>query len=163
MKRFRFRLEAVRTLREVAERGQREAFGAAQQKCAAAEAAARAAVADRLELFACVAGTRTGVFRPAEQSAGLEALRQAERRELAAAKSAREAGEARDRARESWLEARRALQIMERLEEKARAAHREAAEKAEQALLDELASIGTARSARAATGERSATAEISIP
>jgi flagellar export protein FliJ len=145
MKRFRFRLEAVRTLREVAERGQREAFGAALQRYATAEAAVQAAVQARRELFDHVAGTRSGVFRPSEQTAGLEALRQAAHREAAAEKDRQEAATARDRARETWLEARRALQIIERLEEKARAEHREAADKAEQSLLDELASIGAAR------------------
>lgn len=145
MKRFRFRLEAVKTLREVAERAQREAFGAAQQRYAKAEAALQAAAHARRELFDRVAGTRSGVFRPSEQSAGLEALRQAAHTEAAAEKGRQEAATARDQARETWLEARRALQIIERLEEKARAEHREAADKAEQSLLDELASIGAFR------------------
>jgi len=150
MKRFRFRLEAVRTLREVAERGQREAFGVAQQRLAAAELAAQAAATARRELFERVAGTRTGVFFPSEQTAGLEALRRAEKRETDAARVVKEAAEARDQARERWLEARRALQVMERLEEKARAEHREAADKAEQTVLDELASISALRGGRAA-------------
>ena len=152
MKRFRFRLEAVRTLREVAERGQREAFGAAQQRYATAEAAVQAAATARRELLDHVAGTRSGVFRPSEQTAGLEALRQAAHREAAAEKDRQEAATARDQARETWLEARRALQIIERLEEKARAEHREAADKAEQSLLDELASIGAARATPSSFG-----------
>lgn len=152
MKRFRFRLEAVRTLREVAERAQREAFGAAQQRLATAEAAVQAAATARRELFDRVAGTRSGVFRPSEQTAGLEALRQAAQQEAAAEKVRQEAASAREKARETWLEARRALQIIERLEEKARAAHREAADKAEQSLLDELASIGAARATPSSFG-----------
>lgn len=146
MKRFRFRLEAVRTLREVAELGQREAFGAAQQRLAAAERTVQAAADARRELSERLAGSRTGMFRPAEQSSGLEALSRAMQREATAGKARQEAVEERDRARESWLEARRALQIMQKLEDKARSEHRAAAEKNEQTLLDELASIGVARS-----------------
>lgn len=147
MKRFRFRLESVLALRSLAERSGRERFGAAQQRLAAALAALRAAEARRLGLAEALAASREGAsFRPAEQAAGLAALRDAERDIQEAARRHAEAAAAAAKAREEWLAARRRLQVVEKLEERARRAHREAAEKAEQALLDELASLAAARS-----------------
>ena len=145
MKRFRFRLESVRALRDVAERKAREAFGHAQQQVAVAQQALEAAERRRQELNDALAGSRSGNFRPSEQVAGLAALAQADRDVAAATRQVREAEAARDQAREGWLVARRALQVMQKLEERARLAHREANDKAEQNLLDELASISIAR------------------
>ncbi len=145
MKRFRFRLEAVRGLRALAERSARERFGAAQRRVAAALADLRAAEERRLRLAEALATSRGGTFRPADQVGGLLALQEAERAERESAKRHAEARLAGERAREEWLAARRRLQVVERLEERARHAHREAAEKAEQAMLDELASLAAAR------------------
>lgn len=145
MKRFRFRLESVRALRDVAERRARERFGLAQQKVAQAQQALATASRWREDVSTALTGALDGRFRPAEQASGLAALRQAERAEAEATRVFNEAGVARDRAREEWLSARRRLQVMQRLEERARQAHREAADKAEQSLLDELAGIAAAR------------------
>ncbi len=145
MKRFRFRLESVRTLRELAERKARELFGLAQQQVAEATEGLRLAQHRRSELIASIAGTRTGCFRPADQVGGMAALRLAEKQELAAARTLADAEKNRDRVREDWLLARRNLQIIQKLEERARFAHRDAADKAEQSLLDELGSMAAAR------------------
>jgi flagellar export protein FliJ len=145
MKRFRFRLESVRALRDVAERAAREQFGVAQQKLAAAEEAARAAAAARVALSEALAGARTGTFRPGEQVAGLQWLQQATRTEADAVRETAAARTVRDRAREDWLAARRRLQVMQKLEERARLHHRTEADKAEQTLLDELASLSRSR------------------
>ncbi|MFA6286547.1 MAG: flagellar FliJ family protein [Opitutaceae bacterium] len=147
MKRFRFRLESVRTIRDLAERRARERFGLAQQKVAEAEEALRLAAFRRSELADALAGARTGCFRPGEQIGGMAALRLAEQAETQARRLLLEAGAARDRSREEWLVARRQLKIIERLEERARLVHREASEKAEQNILDELACLAAARTA----------------
>ncbi len=145
MKRFRFRLESVRALRDLAERAARERLGVAQQKVAAAADSLRATELRRAEMAEALAGTRSGSFRPSEQIAGMEALRSIERAEVEARRVLTEAQAACDRVREEWLESRRRLKVIEKLEERARLAHREAAEKSEQAILDELASLATTR------------------
>jgi flagellar export protein FliJ len=145
MKRFRFRLESVRALRDVAEGKAREAFGQAQQQVVVAQQAVQAAEQRRTDLNAALAGARAGTFRPSEQVAGLAALRQAEQEIIAANRRLTEVEAARDWARGVWLTARRALQVMQKLEERARLVHREANDKAEQSLLDELASNSIAR------------------
>jgi flagellar export protein FliJ len=145
MKRFRFRLEAVRAIRDLAERAARERFGVAQQKVAAAADALRATELRRAELTEALAGTRAGSFRPGEQIGGMAALRTLERAEVEARRVLAETQAACERVREQWLEARRGLKVIEKLEARARLSHRDAAEKAEQALLDELASLATTR------------------
>ncbi len=145
MKRFRFRLESVRTLRELAERKAREQFGLAQQKVTEAAESLHLAKVRRSELISSLAGTRTGRFRPADQVGGMAALRVAEKQEIEAERVLAETEKNRDRVREDWLLARRGLQIIQKLEERARFAHRDAADKAEQSLLDELGSMAAAR------------------
>ncbi len=145
MKRFRFRLASVRSLRELAERRARENFGHAQQAVTEASANLQAAEQARLRLADSLAGTRATTFRPVEQIAGLGALRQAERAEAESARRLTVAQQNLAQARERWLAARRDLQVMQRLEERARLAHRTEADKAEQTLLDELAALATAR------------------
>lgn len=145
MKRFRFRLESIRNLRDVAERKAREGFGMAQQQVLIAQQAVEAAEVRRSELNAAISSARTGSFRPSEQVSGLAALGQADREVAEAGRKLVEVEKARDQAREGWLTARRALQVMQKLEERARLAHREARDKAEQTLLDEIASMTLAR------------------
>lgn len=145
MKRFRFRLESVRALREVAEGKARESFGHAQQQVTAAQEAVSAAEHVRAELNDALTGARAGSFRPSEQVAGLAALSQAGLQVAEAVRLLGLAETARDQAREGWLLARRALQVMQKLEQRARLAHREATDKAEQNLLDEIASMTIAR------------------
>ncbi len=145
MKRFRFRLESIRNLRDVAERKAREGFGMAQQQVLIAQQAVEAAEVRRSELNAAISSARTGSFRPSEQVSGLAALGQADREVAETGRKLGEVEKARDLAREGWLTARRALQVMQKLEERARLAHREARDKAEQTLLDEIASMTLAR------------------
>lgn len=145
MKRFRFRLESVRALRDLAEKAARERLGQAQQKVSAAADTLRATEIRRAELAEALANTRSGSFRPSEQIGGMAALRTVERSETEARGLLAEAQAACERVREEWLETRRRLKVIEKLEERARHAHRDAAEKAEQTLLDELASLATTR------------------
>jgi flagellar protein FliJ len=145
MKRFRFRLEAVLGIRDLAERRARERFGFAQKKVADATEAVVLAKHRRAEIGAALAAALTGSFRAVDRVGGMAALRVAERGELEAVRLLVEAETARDRVREEWLFARRRLQVIEKLEERARQAHRDAADKAEQNLLDELGSMAAAR------------------
>ena len=145
MKRFRFRLESVRALRDVAEGKARENFGLAQQQVVVAEQVVQATELRQSELNAAINGARAGTFRPSEQVAGLAALSQADREVAEAVRKLGEVEKARDLARDGWLVARRALKVMQKLEERARHAHREASDKAEQSLLDEIASMTLAR------------------
>jgi flagellar export protein FliJ len=148
MKRFRFRLETVRSLRAIAERAARERFVLAQGRLAAALATARAAEQRRLAVAEALAGSRTGCFLPSAQVGGLAALGQAERDAREAERLHQEAVVDSARVREEWLAARRRLQAVERLEERARRAHCEFMEKTEQAQLDEIATIAAARLGR---------------
>lgn len=145
MKRFRFRLASVLSLRELAERRAREGFGQAQQAVADAAAHLRAAGQARLQLADSLSGARAAVFRPVEQIAGFGALRQAERVETECGRRLAAAQQGLAQARERWLASRRDLQVMQRLEERARLTHRNEADRAEQTLLDELASLASAR------------------
>jgi len=145
MKRFRFRLEAVRSIRDLAERRARELFGLALQKTADASASLLTAKHRLIALGESLAGARSGCFRAVDQAGAMAALRVAERGVIETSRLLVEAETARDRVREEWLFARRRLQIIERLEEHARQTHRKAADKAEHNLLDELGSMAAAR------------------
>ena len=145
MKRFRFRLSSVLSLRDLAERRARENFGRAQQVVAEATTHLRTAEQARLQLTESLSGARAAVFRPIEQIAGFGALRQAERAEAECANRLTAARQSLAQARERWLASRRDLQVIQRLEERARLAHRTEADKAEQSLLDELAALASAR------------------
>lgn len=145
MKRFRFRLESILALRDVAERKAREGFGLAQHQVRLGQQAVEAAELRRNELNAALTGARAGSFRPSEQVAGLAALGQSDRDVVEARRKLVELEKARDQSRDGWLTARRALQVMQKLEARARLAYREASDKAEQTLLDEIASMTLAR------------------
>jgi flagellar protein FliJ len=145
MKRFRFNLEAVLSIRAVTERRAREHFGFAQAKVAEANQHLDQARYQRAALGEALATSRANHFRAVDQAGGMAALRLAERSELEATRLLNEAETARTRIREEWLLARRGLQVIERLEVRARQAHRLAADKLEQTLLDELGSMAAAR------------------
>jgi len=145
MKRFRFRLEAVLSIRDLAERRARERFGLAQKKAADAAETLLTAKNRLTTLGESLAGARTGCFRAADQAGVMLTLRIAERGVSDSSRLLVEAETTRDRIREEWLVVRRQLQIIQRLEERARQAHREAADKSEQILLDELGTMAAAR------------------
>lgn len=145
MKRFRFRLEAVLSLRSLAEGSAREAFGRAQRHLAETQAARDAAARRRTELADHLAASRSGLFRPSAQAEGLFALDLARQAENEAARLVSEATAARERARLDWLAARSRLRVIEHLKERAARSHRDAADKAEQTLLDELAALSVNR------------------
>jgi flagellar export protein FliJ len=145
VKRFRFPLQSVRTLRTWREREAREAFAAAVQALSRAEEALRAGQRRMAETEKVIREGRSSAFRPLEQAAFLTsydrdqvAVRQAEQGRV-------EAQTAMDRARAAWQHARNELRVVEELETRARMTHRLAEDRAEQSLLDEIASIRATR------------------
>lgn len=147
MKKFRFPLRSVTTVRTLAELRARERFSDAVHAYAAAEqhlAALRRRVAELEEIL--LSG-RTHRFRPADEAAFLEAFKL---ETVAAAKAEialNEARSAMETARTAWLESRRDLRLMENLEGKARQHYRRDCEREEQAALDDRTNALAARTA----------------
>ena len=141
MKRFRFPLQSVATVRAWREREAREQFAARMHELAAADEALRQARARLTELEQVVRSARTGTFRPAEQAASLAAYQTEQGAMQRAAQARGDAKAAVDRAREAWQTRRNELRAVEKLEQRARQSHRLEHERAEQTLLDELASM----------------------
>jgi flagellar protein FliJ len=137
MKKFRFPLHSVATLRKMRENERRERFAAAVHSYVTAEEALAAVNARICELESIIANERTGLFRPSAQIAFMQALSDEIGRKSAAGAVVAEAKILMDQARESWVEARRDVRLIETLESKARLTYRQAFEREEQALLDD--------------------------
>ena len=141
MKRFRFPLQSVATVRSWREREAREQLAARMHELNAAEQALRECQERLSTLEEVVRAARSGTFRPAEQSASLAAYQNEKLAVKRAEAASSEAKCAVDRAREAWQVRRNELRAVEKLEQRARHAHRLENESAEQTLLDEIASI----------------------
>lgn len=137
MKKFRFPLRSVVTLRKLREGEQRERFAAAVQVHAKAEEARRVISARIVELEERIASERVGRFRPADQISFLQALAVEQTRNAEAAAQVAQAQLAMEKQRQAWLDSRRDVRLVEVLETKARAVHRQDHEREEQALLDD--------------------------
>lgn len=147
MKKFRFPLQSVATLRNMRENQQRERFAAAVHRFVDAEQAL-AEVRKRIDqLENLIAAERSGNFRPAAQIAFMQALEAEQRHRLLAAGQVAEAKAAMERERMAWLEARRDVRLIKILEDKARAVHRHELDREEQALLDDRANSLASRTA----------------
>ncbi|HYC73156.1 MAG TPA: flagellar FliJ family protein [Opitutaceae bacterium] len=145
MKRFRFPLRPVATVRAHQRLKARELFAAAVHQYVQAEerlAAARARVA---ELEGVLFTGRTGTFLAADAAALLRVYRGECAAAMAAERETIEAREAMQARRRDYLEADRRLQVVNRLEDRARATHRADLLRAEQAELDELAGFRATR------------------
>jgi flagellar export protein FliJ len=147
MKRFRFHLESVKTVRNLGEQRAREIFAAELRNLVTADAFLREARAWRESLADATGGARTQIFRSGEQTAAIEALATAVVAEKNAEKRRDLADAALAEARTRWLGCRRELEVIHRIEARAREQHRDEAEKAEQAILDEHATLNHARQA----------------
>lgn len=145
MKRFRFHLESVKTVRSLGEQRAREIFAAELRNLVTADMVLRDARAWREALVEETGGSRAQTFRTGDQTAAIEALASAVATEKNAVKRRELADAALAEARSRWLGCRRELEVIHRLEARARELHREAAEKAEQAILDEHATLNHAR------------------
>ncbi|RRJ98031.1 flagellar biogenesis protein [Opitutaceae bacterium TAV4] len=154
MKRFRFSLHSVLTLRDIQEQKAREAFARALHAHALAAAALESARARVAASARALCEVRERVFRPGEHAAALLSWRGDCATEKRAAETLRLAGEAMNKARAAWLDARRHLQAIENLKVRARQRHRQTGEREEQTALDEFASMRVARAVGAASATR---------
>ncbi len=139
MKRFRFPLKSVATVRELNELRARESFAQAITVLTRAEAQL-ADVRRRLEeLREIVVAGRLESFRPRDHVAFLEAYHAEHRNEIEARHAVVAAMNVLEQRRQDWLEARRAQKLIQNLEARARTHHRTEAGRENQRELDELA------------------------
>jgi flagellar export protein FliJ len=148
MKRFRFALQSVATLRELRELRARESLAAAIRVCEQAELALADARGRRELIEDLVRSGRAFTQRAAEHVAFLRALRLAAADEMTARRNVEQAHSVRDQRLAEYYEASRAVKVMDNLETRARAAHRLATEHEEQTVLDERSSVAAARAHR---------------
>jgi len=148
MKRFRFNLQSVATLRSLRELRARESLAAAIRVCEQVELALADAAARRELLEDLVRSGRAFTMRAAEHVAFVTALRLAAADEVAAERGVAQAHALRETRLTEYYEAARGVKVLSNLESRARAAHRLAVEHAEQTALDERASVAAARAHR---------------
>ena len=146
MKRFRFPLQAVSTVRNWREAKARETVAAAVKTVSEAERQLLALHDEAEELEAIVKRARQNNFRPADQAAFLHAYGIAANAIIEGERVLAEAREGLDAARAEWREARAELKAVEALEKRARQRHFLAAAREEQQQLDERAAAVHAQS-----------------
>ncbi|MBI3887288.1 MAG: flagellar FliJ family protein [Opitutae bacterium] len=139
MKRFRFPMKSVATVRELAELRARESFAQAIAVVTKAEELLAEVRRRMEELREIVVAGRLQSFRPRDHVAFLEAYHAEHRHEIEARHAVVAATNVLEQRRQDWLEARRALKLIRNLEARARTVHRSAAEHESQRELDELA------------------------
>ncbi len=142
MKRFRFSLQSVATVRSLKELRARENLAASLRAIEHALLAHAKARENREELEHMLRAGTSSRVRAGEQVAFLGALGVAGLAEAAARQTLATAAAERDRRVTEYHEAARDVKAMDKLEARARQRHRLAAERAEQNALDEWA--GTA-------------------
>jgi flagellar export protein FliJ len=151
MKRFRFPLQSVSTVRAWREQEAREQFAAAMHQLVAAEEALQQAHRRVEEVETLLRNGRLTAFRPAEQAGFLAAYHEELALAERAAQTRQDARAATDRAREHWQTRRGELRAVNQLEHRARLVHRLDEERAEQGSLDEIASIRASRASAASS------------
>lgn len=137
MKKYRFSLHSVQTVRAIGELHAKEGFSKAVRAAAEAQRALDA-VQERLRVFEhLILSQRGGTMRPAEHVAHLMELErlQAEVKQSSAAFA--KARQKMDAAREIWIAARKNLKVIENLEKKHRHEYNLEFERESQALLDD--------------------------
>ncbi len=139
MKRFRFSLQSVATVRSLKELRARENLAASLRAIERAFLAHAKARSQREELEQMLRAGSSSRMRAGEQVAFLGALGVAGLAEAEARQAHAEASAERDRRVAEYHEAARDLKAMEKLEAKARQRYRLAGERAEQNALDEWA------------------------
>lgn len=147
MKKFRFPLRSVATVRNIYELRAREHFSRTVQACVTADKTLESLRTRVAELEQLLRSGRLQCFRPADQTSFMAAFKE---ENVKAAKAAAEAAAARatmETARQAWLQSRRDVRVIENLEQKRRAIHRSELERENQAAMDDRASSASARSA----------------
>jgi flagellar protein FliJ len=145
MKKFRFPLRSVETVRSITELRAREHFSQAvtvHADTVRALVVAREALAGLEDL---IREQRRGHFRPAEQVTFSKEIQVREERVKVATQAEAEAALRLESARAQWVEARKQLRVVEKLEQKARSVHRAECEHEEQALMDDRVNAVMAR------------------
>lgn len=145
MKKFRFPLRSVATVRSMIELRAREEFSRAVQICVAAEkklAAQRERVA---ELESILRSGRLTRFRPADQATFLAAFKDETAIISTLTADLNSARREMESARQAWLESRRGVRVIENLEQKARQAHLHEVERENQAAMDDRTGAMVAR------------------
>jgi flagellar FliJ protein len=145
MKKFRFPLRSVATLRRMRESERREIFAAAVRGYVAAEEALAGVNARIAELEDIIVHERTGCFRAADQVAFMQSLVTERTRRTEALAVVVKAKSLMETERQAWLASRRDVRLVEILETKSRGVHRQACEREEQALLDDRTNASFAR------------------
>jgi len=137
MKKFRFPLRSVQTVRSIRELRARELFSLSIAELARATAEAGAAASRLSGLQQVLLAERGSLFRPAEQVSFLQAIEVAKHDLVKAQNSVATATVRRDECREAWIATRMDVRIIENLEKKARQEYLREFEREEQAALDD--------------------------
>jgi flagellar export protein FliJ len=137
MKRFRFTLRSVQTVRNIRELRAREVFSAAVAAQAQAARALEAAQLRIQELETIMTEARSQTFRPAEQVAYIHEYALVRKAGELAAQELAKAVQHMEQCRELWIASRRDVRVIEKLETKAREQHRQECEHEEQSLMDD--------------------------
>ena len=147
MKKFRFPLRSVATVRSLAELKAREGFAKAVRIFMESDERLQQARAQLRAYEEILRTARGKTFRAADEASFLAGFNDETVRatkleaDVATARSAMEV------ARQAWLESRRDVKVIENLESKARLEHRQEVERENQAAMDDRASALAARSA----------------
>lgn len=147
MKKFRFPLRSVATVRSLRELRAREHFSLAVHAFVVAEEHLQALRGRLAALEEVLRNGRNQTFRAGDEASFLEAYKT---ETIAATKASAEVEKARasmEAARQAWLGSRRDLKVVESLEQNARATHRREVEREDQAALDDRTSALAARAA----------------
>jgi flagellar FliJ protein len=147
MKKFRFPLRSVETVRSIRELRAREQFSLSVHAFVTAEEYLQLLQARLAELEAILRSGRSRTFRAGDEASFLEAYKTETAAVAKAASELEKTRAAMEAARQSWLNARRNLRVVESLEAKAKAIHRHEAEREDQAALDDRTSALSARAA----------------
>lgn len=146
MKRFKFSLQTLHDIRQRARKEAEAALAAAQAKVATAEAAlAEAQLARRLALENNAAHLNAGQLNPHEIALRADFVAVLDQRIAEAWRRLSAAQDERDARRRAAVIAATAAEATARLHDKHRARHETEAVRAEQELLDELATLTSAR------------------
>jgi len=147
MKKFRFPLRSVATVRSMRELRAREHFSIAVHAYVVAEEHLQVLRGRLAALEEVLRNGRTQNFRAGDEASFLEAYKTETNAVTKASVEVENARVAMEAARQAWLGSRRDLKVVESLEQKARATHRHEVEREDQAALDDRTSALAARAA----------------
>lgn len=151
MKKFRFPLQSVGTVRSLAELRARERFSTAVQVYIDVEARLQALRTRLAEFEEILRSGRGRAFRAADQVSFLNAFKEDTIRATKLETDVATARQSLEVARQAWLESRRDVRVIEKLETTARRAHRQVVEREDQLAMDDRSGARTAREAAKAS------------